>query len=305
MADDERVQDSSHHSARLVVCTACAWIAFASVPLHAQPVEEDPPSAASPATRADLGPASDLVRAGSYAAAEASLAELQQRFPDDPRLLFMRGELLLALGRAAEALPLLQRCAELDPTLARLHFQLGTALQATDDRAGALTAFAHEIERTDDARVKVLAHLNRSLLFERDANWSAAAAEIEAALAIEPTRLEAYGDLASVYLEADRPDDAARALEAGLAAGFRSAGHYYGLGSRYLKNREYEAASRAFRSALDAEPSHAESARNLAVALDGLGREAEALELYRLYLELRPEAADAGRIRERLGEAGD
>lgn len=312
IVDDSAMRETRLGTARLLAC--CALVLFAGAPSGARAQSEpvatagpaEPSEPAAPAEpRADLGTVNELVRAGSYAAAESSLAELQQQFPDDPRVLFMRGELLLALDRAGEALPLLQRCVELDPERQRLQFQLGTALQATGDRAGAIEAFGREIERNDDPRVQVLAHLNRSLLLQRDESWEAAAAEIEAVLALEPTRLEAYGDLATVYIEAGRLDDAARSLEAGGAAGFHSARHLYSLGARYLQDETWEPAAAAFRSALELEPDYPEATRNLAVALDRMGREDEALELFRRYLELRPDASDAAKIRERIdGAAG-
>ncbi len=258
-----------------------------------------PPAEAAP-PRADLTLANDLVRTGSYAEAEKILTALQAEFPEDSRVLLMRGEVLLALQRAAEALPLLQRCAEIDPARPRLHFQLGTALQATGDVPGAIAAFGREIEVNEDPRVRVLARLNRSLLLEGQQDWLTAAAELEAAIQLEPTRLEAYGDLATLYMKAARLDDASRALVAGHAAGFRSASHLYSVGARYLQEHAYGPASEAFRSALEIDPGFADALRNLGVALDQLGREQEAVQHFRRYLDLRPDAPDAAEITRRI-----
>ena len=77
----------------------------------------------------------------------------------------------------------------------------------------------------------------------------------------------------------------------------------YSLGARYLKEKSYEPASAAFRTALEIDPGYADAARNLAVALDQLGRDQEALQHFRLYLRLRPDAPDSAKIEERIREA--
>ncbi len=284
------------------VARCCALVSFGcALAAAAQEAPAPQPGAAQPA---DLAAASRLVQAGSYDEAERALAALEERHPDDPPLLRMRGEVLVALQRFADALPVLRRCADLDPTLTRVQFQLGTALVATGDRAGALEAFAREIALNDDANVDGLSHLNRFLLLEQDRDWQRAATELEAALGLGSAAPEAWGDLAMLHLEAGRPEEAARALDSGLAAGFRSARHLYSVGAAYFKKKEFVPAGDAFRKALEVEPENADAARSLGMALDAAGQKAEALQHFRRYLELRPDAADAAQIAERIRAAG-
>lgn len=58
---------------------------------------------------------SDLVR----------VDRLINRYPDDPRLQFLRGSILAGIGRPIEALPALQRAVDLAPDFAIARFQLG------------------------------------------------------------------------------------------------------------------------------------------------------------------------------------
>jgi len=286
----------------------------AAMPLLAQevdvPVEEAPameapaPTEDDPVDRADLTEVNELVLEGAYAEAEAMLAAIQEEFPDDPRVLMMRGEVLLALGRMDDALPELRRCVEIDPERPRLNFQLATALQAVGDHPGAVEAFGREIELNDDPQIKVMAHLNRYVLREQEKDWSGAVDELEAVLALDPTRLEVYGEIASIHLKAGRLDDASARLKAGMEAGFRSARHMYSLGARYLKEKAYAPAAEAFGTALEIDPSFADAERSLAVALDQLGRGDEAVQHFRRYLELRPDAPDSQQIAEWIREAG-
>jgi tetratricopeptide (TPR) repeat protein len=271
------------------------------LPVWSQQEQEDaaPPVDDGPVA-VDLSHANRLVLAGAYTEADAALASLAEEHPDDPRVLLMRGEVLLALGKPAEALPLLQRTVELDGDRPRAHFQLATALQSEGNREGALEAYAKEITITGDPRVHVLARLNRSLLLEQGKEWAGAASELEAVVAIEPGRLQAYGDLATLYLHAGKLEEAARSLERGLDHGYRSARHYYVLGARFYEKKAYESAVETLRQALAIDPGFADAERTLAGALDQMGQAPAALEHLKRYLELKPDAPDAADVAERI-----
>jgi tetratricopeptide (TPR) repeat protein len=265
----------------------------AEAPADTPPVETGPP-------RADLSEANELVRGGDYVRAEIVLTELGEEFPDDPRLLLLHGEVLLVLSQPARALPKLQRAADLDGDRPRVHFQLATALQATGDQEGALVEFAKEVESNEDTRVRVMARLNRMMILEKEADWAGAATELEAVLELDPAQIQAYGDMATFYIQAGRLDDAAQALERGLGHGFGSAQHCYILGARYYEKQAFDQAIDAFRQALGIDPQMAQAERSLAGALDQAGREQEALEHFERYLELEPEAPDAERVSKRI-----
>jgi tetratricopeptide (TPR) repeat protein len=265
---------------------------------------ETPPETVGP----DLSVATAKIREGAYAEAEELLATLETEYPDDPALLLMRGEVLLAMGRADEALVVLERGVSIDPQRPRLHFQLATALASTGDSERALEQFAREIESNPDPAVQTLAHLNRSMLLQQARRWGDAAAELEAVLKTQPDRVEAFGDLASLYIQAGDTAAAIDALERGKAAGFDSAPHFYSLGARLYNSKRYEDAVAVFSEALRVDPGLAEAERSLAAALERLGRDDEARAHLRKYLELRPDAPDAAAVADRLeaeGKAGE
>jgi len=269
-------------------------------PLAADPAQAGPVQVEEAPPGADLTEARELVRSGDYARAELVLAEQREEFPDDPRLLLLQGEVLLALSQPARALPLLQRVAELDGDGPRVHFQLATALQATGDREAALEAFAKEIEINADTAVRVMARLNRMILLEQQGDLAGAAAELEAVVELDSTQIEAYGEMARFYIQAGRLDDAASSLERGLEQGFRSAEHHYSLGAQYLGQKAYDSAILAFRQAIEIDPEMAAAERSLALALDETGQEQEALGHFQRYLELQPDAPDAERVTQRI-----
>jgi protein O-GlcNAc transferase len=294
-------------SARLLPGIVIVWLSLSgAVLLSAQepppaPVA-NPTSAPAPAvaSRDELKSITDRIRVGAYGEAETALATLQKTYPDDPSVLLLHGEVLLAMDRVSDALPVLRHCAELAPQRARVNFQLATALEKSGDAKGALEAYGKEIEVNRDSQVQVFAHLNRYLLLERAKDANAAMAELEAVIALEPTRAQVYGDLATLQIEAGRLDDASATLERGTAAGLQSSRHYQSLAGRYYEKKSYDSAIAAFNKALAVDPTFADAELGLGGALDQAGKTAEAAQHFQRYLELRPASPEAKRVSERL-----
>ncbi len=274
-------------------------LAALSFPLFGQ--ESHPqPGAEPPAAHADLEPARELVKAEKYEEAERLLADLQTAYPDDSPLLLLQGDVLLATKKPDKAVEVLRHAAEIAPQKVRVHFDLGSALSALGDTQGALEAFAKEIELNQDPKIRGMAHLNRSILYDKDQKWNESAAELEALLEAEPDRKEAYGDLAQTYLKAGRPDEAARAVERGAEKGFQSARLHFNVGAAYFNQKAFDKAAQAFQKAIEIQPDLAQAELNLAKTLDQLNRKDEANSHLKRYLELRPNAPDAAEIKKRL-----
>lgn len=288
---------------------ALALVLLAAAPADAQKIDPltgeiveqaPPPEPLGP----DLSEAYEKVKAQEYAGAEAILAGLQPAFPDDERLLALRGELLVALNRIDEAVPILQKVAGIAPERPRVHFQLGTALASSGDKAGAIEAFGKELEHSTEPQVRLLAHMNRSILYQQQRQWSEAAVELESALDLDPSRLQAWADLITIHLDASNLDAALSALHRGSEAGHRSARHYYSVGARLFKAGRFGDARGAFTEVLEIDPTHARAERSLAATLEELGKEEEALEHWARYLELAPGAADADQVARKLNSSG-
>lgn len=249
---------------------------------------------------AKIEEANDRVRTGDYVGAAEILAALIDDQTSDAALLTQYGEVLLASGDAKGAIPVLERAVRADPERLRLHFQIATAHTTLGQVDDALAAYAREIELNEDVEVRYLAHLNRSILFERQKRWTEAAAALEHALELKPEP-NAYAQLTALYLRAGELDKATDAIDRGAEAGLRSARLYFNLGARLYNGHKYEEAERAFRAALEIDAEMAEAERSLGATLSQLGRAEEAREHLGRYLELRPDAPDADEVREHLG----
>jgi tetratricopeptide (TPR) repeat protein len=265
-------------------------------PLTGETTAAPEPAPVEAPRSADLTEANALVREQDYAGAESLLASLQAEYPGDFRVLFMRGEVLLALQKPAEALPILAEAAEIDGSKPRLQFQLGTAHQMSGETDEALSAFEREIENNEDPAIKVMSHLNRMVIFRERRKWPDAAKEMTAVLELQPTRSDDYGELATLFLRAGNTEKAAKALENGADHGFSSAQHHYDVAARYLESEQLDASIRQFRKAVALRPDMARAERDLGRALNRAGRLEEALSHLERYLELKPDARDRARV---------
>ena len=66
---------------------------------------------------------------------------LLAEYPDDPRLHFLRGSMLIGIGRPIEALPALRKAVELAPDMAIARFQLGFFLLTSGEPGEALSVW--------------------------------------------------------------------------------------------------------------------------------------------------------------------
>jgi tetratricopeptide (TPR) repeat protein len=86
------------------------------------------------------------------------LRALQQRHPDDARILLRLAQAALAQGRDLEALPLLQRSLALQPNVAKAELTLGQLQMRLGDWQAAIDALTRAVAldpRLDDAAVQL------------------------------------------------------------------------------------------------------------------------------------------------------
>lgn len=74
------------------------------------------------------------------------------------------------------------------------------------------------------------------------------------------------------------------------------------VGVYYMKKGNYDAAIERFKMALGNKPNFARPHRLIGEALEKKGEKAEAVESYKRYLEIVPNADDAGKIRQRIAK---
>ncbi len=192
------------------------------------------------------------------------------------------GFLLLQEGRAADALPFLERATRLDPTLERAWFTLGKALALLGRGQDADAAFEKCFERSPERRLMALAaeHQKEGRIDEAERLY-------RRVLRQSPRNVDALRLLALIAVRADRGDDAELLLRQaiGIAPDFILA--VLDLG-RLLKDQDrYGEALDCFDRAIALDPSHPPAHYLRASTLARASFTDDAIEAYRRCLELK------------------
>lgn len=213
----------------------------------AAPVRQD----IDPWRAAALSDAIALHRAGRIADAESGYRAILDRFPDDIDGLNLLGVVLRQRGRAAQAVRLIARAAELAPGLAEVQNNLGNVLL--------------DIGRLDEAEMayrRALAILpgvaetrvNLGNILMRLGQIDEAAISFEEALRQRPGLAEATAGLGRAMLKAGRPEQAIEHLETAVRQQPEDGESWFALGEANRMLGRRRPAVNAFREAFRIDP---------------------------------------------------
>lgn len=129
---------------------------------------------------------------------------------------------------------------------------------------------------------------------------------LEALIRRDPARVSLRDDIASLYMELNRPGDAARHFEAALTLKPQSAAAHFNYGTALVEAGRHEDAIAQYTRALALRPQYGIAHNNLGTALLQLGRVQPALASFREAARIDPNLADAhlnvGLISRALGD---
>ncbi|MCP9883869.1 tetratricopeptide repeat protein [Synechococcus sp. ATX 2A4] len=199
-----------------------------------------------------------LERAQRWGEAEALYRQLLQEAPAHTAALVQLANVCHRLGRAEEALQLLERALELNPQLTAAHTNRGVLLQLQGDLEGASGCYRQ-------------------------------------ALSLDPGFQQAADNLAQVadqLIRSDRVEPGEQALRALLSANRNHASGLYTLGVLRLGQAQFEVARRCFERLQRCAPPQAAALFQLGQAREALGDVEGAIEAYLEALRLDPAAND-------------
>jgi len=206
---------------------------------------------------------------------------------------YIRGRGLLGGGGADldVAIELLRQAVAADPLFGSAREALAEAYRrkftATREPRWIEAGFEeanHVVARRPGASAyRVLASLHQAAGQDEQA-----IAALESATRASPASGEAFFELGQAYLEAERPEEARRALQRAinLRPGYWP-GHSW-LAYSYFVTGEYDAAANEFRQAIVCAPANHKLYNNLGGVLYSLGRFDEAHELFEKSIEVEP-----------------
>lgn len=231
----------------------------------------------------------NLLTRNEVVAAESTLDEILNDFPEEPDALQLLGVLRRAQGRFDEAETLYRRSLAAKSDQPQVHHNLGNLFYATA-RYGEAASAQREAIRLKPNYAEAHLNLGLALLLTRDP--VGAEQSFRAALRIQPNFMFAKQSLAIALNEQDRPKDAETLLRQMLALGSRDprqiAALEHNLGVSLKMQGRFEEALRLFDAAQAKVPDLAMVDYNRANTLQQLGRLEDAVSFYRRAIGRNP-----------------
>ena len=209
------------------------------------------------------------------------------------------------LGRVldgADAMAEYRKALALFPRFGAAQFALAAAYRRIGDMTRAAETLSdYERDRTllpplDDPEMSMVRALNLSptgLLsqaaeLEKEGRLEEALERHLRAIKMEPTLVDAYVNMISLYGRLHRDSEAEQSYRKAIALNSNRADAYYNFGVFCFDRQRLEDARAAFELAAKRNPRHSEALHNLAVLLEREGKWEQAADLYRRALDAKP-----------------
>jgi protein O-GlcNAc transferase len=205
--------------------------------------------------------------------------------PDDANVMFRLGVLGMQVGAHEIALDWLDRALKLAPATAKYHFVRGHVLAAAQRVAQAIDAYRQALA-IEPASADMLCALASAL--QSRADYRAAIEAYQSSLAVEPAHTDALNNLGNCYRQQGDLQAAEAAYRRALAVQAGDANALTNLGTLLAANNRLDEAMVLLKAAVRAAPDSPCALVNLGVALYQRGECAEAAALLTRALELDP-----------------
>ena len=194
------------------------------------------------------------------------------------------------LGRAADAVDLMDAAAAQRPDAADYHSDRGVMLAALGRWDEAIAAYRRALALRGDYP-EALNNLGNAL--QATAHLDEAVAAFRAAIALRSNFVEVHYNLGNALRISGRAGEGIAAYRAAVALRPHFAEAWYFLGLLLAAQGRTDEAIGAYEQAAALQPESADAHNNLGVALAAAGQWNEAIEHYRQSLVLRPQSAEA------------
>jgi len=233
---------------------------------------------------------------GRHAEALEILDRAREARPSSASVRHNRAQALLNLGRAAEALPEVERAVKLKADAGAWHL-LGNVQAALGDRAAAERAYRRALDANPSFPQ---AHYNLALLHQAAGRLEEAIAGYRRAIALHPRFAPAHNNLANALKSTGRAEEALAHYAEAVRVDPRLADALSNYGTALREASRFDEAIPLLERAAALTPDSPAVLNNLGIAYHERNRDADAVPCYRRALALSPDYTDA---RNNLGNA--
>jgi enediyne biosynthesis protein E4 len=193
----------------------------------------------------------------------------------------------LASRKPLDAIREFQRVIELNPSIVEVHFYLSQAYGQTEEWSKALEQIDRAIQ-LDSTKAQYFNQ--RGLIFSRQKKFNQALPDVLRAIDLKPVDYIEYYyfNLALVYRDLLRSQDAIEAYQKTLLVAPKFSRAHLGLGEIYLERNLTEKAIEEFSLAVSLDPKLAKAHLQLGLAEARAGKHGQAVEAFQKALELEP-----------------
>jgi len=170
-------------------------------------------------------------------------------------------------------------------------------LQEEPEWEEASTAFRNASVADPNA---MLPHYQLGLLYREQNHLEMAIAELETAVSLNPSFSEAHFALGSCFHERGDRESAISCYDLAIRIDSMQASYYYNLGLAQQQQGRLMDATSSYTRCIQLDPSLAESYLNLGKIQELLGHQEEAVRMYRIYLDRKPEGEGRDDIERKL-----
>lgn len=218
------------------------------------------------------------------------LQKAAELLPDDAAAQSNLGRALLSIGQLDGAVMRFRLALALNPNLADVHNSLGAALRELGYLDDAIASYRQALQLDPEFAV---AHSNLGTALHDLGQLVAAAASHRRALEIVPDFAEAHRNLGAVLRDLGQFDDAVASYRYALELKPNLAAAHDDLGTVLREHQQLDAAVASHRRALEIDPEFVRAHSNLGIALHKLGQIDAAQASFRRALEIEPDFAPA------------
>lgn len=241
-----------------------------------------------------------LIQDGKYDKARTEIDNVVQHAPDDPKGHYMLAYLELEQANLDESLAAVDRCMELDPGFAGARLLKAAILEQQGDAEAAMEMYKLEAAATDTPELKLNAWVRYAILAKQQGMTQEALDALHMIIEVDPSNSAAYAQLIEMYMAQGKVDELDELLEQAPPDIRQDPNVHFNVAAALYNEGHPEQAVASLEKVLEYDPQYVDAYRLMGYCQVGTNDLDGAIESLTRYLELAPDAPDAGQVQSLL-----